>query len=110
MNDVNGTTFGLQIIHESFSKFQHSIPQFSPLLGEILSAPVLLLAAAVVIFLGVAGESFFKKTGIPDITFLMILGVIIGLILGIIPTDVVIKIVPYFAAVALIIIMFDGGL
>ncbi len=32
------------------------------------------------------------------------------LILGIIPTSTVIEIVPYFAAVALILIMFDGGL
>jgi cell volume regulation protein A len=75
-----------------------------------MSVPVLLLAGAIIIFLGVAGESFFKKTGIPDIAFLMILGVIIGPVLGIIPTSTVIEIVPYFAAVALILIMFDGGL
>ncbi len=110
MNLVNWTILDLEIIREIFSDFHNSIPQFSPLIGEILSAPVLLLAAAVVIFLGVTGEAFFKKTGIPDIAFLMVLGVIIGPILGIIPTDVVIKIVPYFAAIALIIIMFDGGL
>lgn len=110
LTNLNGTSFDLEIIRETFSRFQESIPQFSPLLGEILSAPVLLLAAAVIIFLGVIGEAFFKKTGIPDIAFLMVLGVIIGPILGIIPTDTVIKVVPYFAAVALIIIMFDGGL
>jgi cell volume regulation protein A len=38
----------------------------------------------------------------------MILGVVIGPILGIISTDDVTKVVPYFAAIALIIIMFDG--
>jgi len=86
------------------------MPKFEPLIGEIMSAPVLLLAGAIIIFLGVAGEAFFKKTGIPDIAFLMILGVLIGPILGIIPTSTVIEIVPYFAAVALILIMFDGGL
>ncbi|MEW6044665.1 MAG: cation:proton antiporter [Thermoproteota archaeon] len=99
-----------EIIRDTFSRFQDSIPQFSPLVGEIMSAPVLLLAGAIIIFLGVAGESFFKRTGIPDIAFLMILGVIIGPILGIVSTDTVIEIVPYFAAVALILIMFDGGL
>ena len=78
--------------------------------GPIASAHVILLAAGVVIFLGVAGEAFFKKTGIPDIAFLMVLGVIIGPIFGIIQPDAVIQIVPYFAALALIIIMFDGGL
>jgi len=78
--------------------------------SPIASAHVILLAAGVVIFLGVAGEAFFKKTGIPDVAFLMILGVIIGPVLGIIQPEAVIQIVPYFAAVALIIIMFDGGL
>jgi len=77
---------------------------------SIASAHVVLLAAGVTIFLGVAGEAFFKKTGIPDIAFLMVLGVIIGPVLGIIQTDTVLEIVPYFAALALIIIMFDGGL
>ena len=94
---------------ENIFKFQDSIPQFSPV-GDILSAPVLLLAGAIIIFLGIAGEAFFKKTGIPDIVFLMILGVVIGPILGIIPTNTIINVVPYFAAIALILIMFDGGL
>jgi len=39
----------------------------------------------------------------------MVLGIIIGPVLGIIQPEAVLKIVPYFAAVALIIIMFDGG-
>ncbi len=77
---------------------------------SIAAAHVVLLAAGVTIFLGVAGESFFKRTGIPDIAFLMVLGVIIGPVLGIIQPEVVIEVVPYFAALALIIIMFDGGL
>ncbi len=77
---------------------------------SIVSPPVLLLAAGFTIFFGVMGESFFKKTGIPDVAFLMLLGVLFGPILGLIQPDVIIEIVPYFAALALIIIMFDGGL
>lgn len=76
----------------------------------VAGAPIVLLAAGVVIFLGVMGEAFFKRTGIPDVAFLMVLGVIIGPVLGIIGPEAVIHIVPFFAAVALIIIMFDGGL
>lgn len=109
-HDINGITFDLEIIREFFSGFLDSFPQFNIPIGEILSAPVLLLIAAIIIFLGVTGEAFFKRTGIPDIAFLMILGVIVGPVFGIVPTDIVIKIVPYFAAIALIIIMFDGGL
>ena len=96
-------------ILEKINEFQNFIGTLSQE-GPIASAHVILLAAGVVIFLGVAGEAFFKKTGIPDVAFLMILGVIIGPVLGIIQPEAVTQIVPYFAALALIIIMFDGGL
>ena len=95
---------------DGWFNFQQALESLSGTDVAIASAPVVLLAAGVTIFLGVAGEAFFKKTGIPDVAFLMILGVIIGPLLGIIKPDVVIEIVPYFAALALIIIMFDGGL
>jgi len=94
---------------QGLSNLQEAIGGFAGQ-DSIASAHVVLLAAGVTIFLGVAGEAFFKKTGIPDIAFLMVLGVIIGPVLGIIQTDTVLEIVPYFAALALIIIMFDGGL
>ncbi|MDH3276756.1 MAG: cation:proton antiporter [Nitrosopumilus sp.] len=101
--------FDTSIILEKFNEFQNFVGTLSQE-GPIASAHVLLLAAGVVIFSGVVGEAFFKKTGIPDVAFLMILGVIIGPILGIIQPEAVYQIVPYFAALALIIIMFDGGL
>jgi len=92
------------------TEIQISISSLSIQDEPIAAAPIILLAAGVVIFLGVAGEAFFKKTGIPDVAFLMILGVIIGPVFGIIQAEAVIQVVPYFAALALIIIMFDGGL
>ncbi len=101
--------FDTNLILEKINEFQNFFSTLSQD-GPIASAHVILLAAGVVIFLGVAGEAFFKKTGIPDVAFLMILGVIIGPVLGIIQPEAVIQIVPYFAALALIIIMFDGGL
>ena len=102
--------FDSNFLVEGWINLQDSIESLSGTDASIASAPVLLLVAGVVIFLGVAGEAFFKRTGIPDVAFLMVLGVIIGPILGIIQPNVVIEIVPYFAAIALIIIMFDGGL
>ena len=101
---------GMEIILNGLANVQRFIGEIS--MGEgslIASAPILLLAASVVIILGVLGEAFFKKTGIPDIAFLMILGVMIGPVIGIVQPAAVIEIVPYFAALALIIIMFDGG-
>jgi len=102
--------FDTSLIFDKIVELQNSIGSLSSQDGGIASAHVILLAAGVVIFLGVAGEAFFKKTGIPDVAFLMIFGVIIGPILGIIQPEAVIQVVPYFAALALIIIMFDGGL
>ena len=102
--------FDSGIIIEKMNEIQELISTIAVQDGPIAGAHVILLAAGVVIFLGVAGEAFFKKTGIPDVAFLMILGVIIGPVLGIIQPEAVIQIVPYFAALALIIIMFDGGL
>ena len=104
------SNFDTTVILDKFTELQNSIGTLSIQDGPIASAHVILLAAGVVIFLGVAGEAFFKKTGIPDVAFLMILGVIIGPVFGIIQPEAVIQVVPYFAALALIIIMFDGGL
>ena len=83
----------------------------SPIPTEITSSPeIILLAVGAIIFLGVGGEKFFKKTGIPDIAFLMMFGIILGPVLGVVATSTAVAVVPYFAALALIIIMFDGGL
>ena len=104
------SNFDTTMILEKLSDFQNSLGTLSFQDGVVAPAHVILLAAGVVIFLGVAGEAFFKKTGIPDVAFLMVLGVIIGPVLGLIQAEAVIAVVPYFAALALIIIMFDGGL
>ena len=78
--------------------------------GSANLATVLLLTAGIIIFLGVAGEAFFKRTGIPDVVFLLVLGMVIGPVMGIVEQETVVEIVPYFAAIALIMIMFDGGM
>ena len=110
IGDISLSEIDLTLILNKFTELQNFIAGLTTQEGVIASADVILLAAGVVIFLGVAGEAFFKKTGIPDVAFLMILGVIIGPVLGIIQAEAVIQVVPYFAALALIIIMFDGGL
>ncbi len=104
------SNFDLSWVLDEITQLQNSIGTLSIQDESIASAHVILLAAGVVIFLGVAGEAFFKKTGIPDVAFLMVFGVIIGPVFGIIQPEAVIQVVPYFAALALIIIMFDGGL
>lgn len=108
--NTNGFSGETGLLSEPFFDWEGILAGISITDEAIASAPVLLLAAGVVIFLGVAGEAFFKRTGVPDVAFLMILGVILGPILGIIQPEIITQVVPYFAAIALIIIMFDGGL
>jgi len=113
---VNGNSIefpqesSMSFLFDNLEKLQRTISDLSIGHGPIAEAHVVLLAAGVTIFLGVIGEAFFKKTGVPDIAFLMVLGVVIGPVLGIMQPEAVTQIVPYFAALALIIIMFDGGL
>ena len=73
---ISLSDFDVSFIFDKIFEIQNSISTLSIQDGPIASAPVILLAAGVVIFLGVAGEAFFKKTGIPDVAFLMIFGVI----------------------------------
>ncbi len=63
-----------------------------------------------IIFLGFFGMLFFKHTKIPDVLLLMILGMLIGPIFHIVNPASFSAITPYFAALALIIILFEGGL
>lgn len=66
--------------------------------------------AGLVIVLGFLGEEFFKRTNIPDPILLLLFGVLLGPVLNVFTHDQLISITPYFAALALIVILFDGGL
>jgi cell volume regulation protein A len=68
------------------------------------------LVAAVIIILGFLGEEFFNRTSIPDSILLLLFGVLLGPIFQLFAHDELLAITPYFAALALIIILFDGGL
>ncbi|MFH1752178.1 MAG: cation:proton antiporter [archaeon] len=74
---------------------------------EVLT--VIMMMAAI-IFLGVFGEIIFTKTRIPDVLWLVILGIIIGPVFGIVSPDTLWVIAPLFSALALMIILFEGGL
>ncbi len=68
------------------------------------------LAAAVIIILGFLGEEFFNRTSIPEAIFLLLLGVMLGPVFQLFAQEELLAITPYFAALALIIILFDAGL
>ena len=73
-------------------------------------AVIAFLVAAVIIILGFLGEEFFNRTSIPDSILLLLFGVLLGPIFHLFAHEELLAITPYFAALALIIILFDGGL
>lgn len=99
----------LNLLQRSPYEF-HDYFSYSLVYGiHLKSARVVLLISGIIILIGVIAESYFRKTGIPDILFLMALGVVLGPVLGIVSFNTMIKFVPYFSALALVMIMFDGG-
>lgn len=72
-----------------------------------------LLLMSGIFLLGFFGNIFFKKTKISDIFILIIVGLLLGPVFHLIPLNIVELLrsfAPIFAAVALIILLFDGGL
>jgi len=69
IEDFSISKIDLSFILNKLAEIQNSISSLSIQDEPIATAPIILLAAGVVIFLGVAGEAFFKKTGIPDVAF-----------------------------------------
>ncbi|MDO8427863.1 MAG: cation:proton antiporter [Candidatus Diapherotrites archaeon] len=70
----------------------------------------ILTLIALTIILGYIGAIIFKKTGIPDVLWLMLFGVLVGPTFRLINTELFVLATPLFAAIALIIILFQGGL
>lgn len=63
--------------------------------------------------LGFVGNFIFNRTQIPSIVWLLLFGLIIGLVFnvrGAISEDLLITISGFFAAIAIVIILFDGGI
>lgn len=77
---------------------------------EQLSVQAVLGLIGFIILIGLAGELFLKKTGIPSVLLLIALGVLGGPVLGLVEPSRVQVLAPYFGTLALLIILFDGGL
>ncbi len=63
-----------------------------------------------IILLGFAASVLFKKTGLPDILFLILLGMLFGPVLHILEESVIKAITGLVGGVAIAIILFDSGL
>ena len=69
-----------------------------------------LVTASVIIVIGFLGSYLFDRTGLPDMLFLIVLGVIFGPILRFFDPTAIAGLAPYIVALALVFILFDGGM
>lgn len=70
----------------------------------------MMVIIAALLLLGRAGEFIFTRTGVPDMIWLVLAGVVAGPVLNLVPLDILTPVLPFFGAVALIVILGGGGL
>ncbi len=68
-----------------------------------------LLSIAAIFLIGIIGELVFERIGVPDVIWLIAVGLFIGPITGFVSRDALIQIAPYFGALTLVIVLFEGG-
>jgi cell volume regulation protein A len=74
------------------------------------SAALVFLVATVIIIIGAASNYLFRRTGVPDMLFLVLLGLVFGPVLGVLKAQDIESLAPFLSILAVVIILFDGGL
>jgi cell volume regulation protein A len=69
----------------------------------------MLLVVAAIFVVGIAGEVVFRKTGVPDVLWLIAVGAFLGPVSGLLPPARLLGVAPYFGAITLIVVLFNGG-
>jgi len=69
----------------------------------------LILGGSIVV-IGFLGNYIFERKGFPDMLFLIVLGMLFGPVFGFVDTTSIMGLAPYLAALALVFILFDGGM
>lgn len=75
-----------------------------------MNVPIFFALMGGIILLGFLANLLFKVTKIPSVLLLMGIGVFLGPVTGWVASDALIVIAPYFGTMALLIILFEGGL
>ena len=73
-------------------------------------AATLLILLGGIIGVGFIGNLFFERTRIPAGLLLIAIGILLGPVTRVVPPELVRPFMPFFGAVALTIILFEGGL
>jgi len=65
---------------------------------------------AAIIVIGYAGESLFRKTGVPAFIFLILTGIVLGPVLHVFPVGSLIPALAIFAELTLLMVLFYAGM
>jgi len=68
-----------------------------------------LVTIAAIFMIGTLGEIVFKRTQIPDVLWLLIVGIVLGPVAGVVSRAQLGQIAPFFGALTLVVVLFDGG-
>ncbi|MEZ4586135.1 MAG: cation:proton antiporter [Gemmatimonadales bacterium] len=68
-----------------------------------------LVTIAAIFMIGTLGEVVFKKTQIPDVLWLLVVGIVLGPVAGVVSRAQLGEIAPFFGALTLVVVLFDGG-
>ena len=78
-------------------------------LGIMQDIALIIAMVGIIIFLAHLFTGLFNRIMVPDVIFLIVLGICLGPILGILPPSLFAEIGPIFAAITLIIILLECG-
>jgi len=70
---------------------------------------LIIAVVGIIIFLAHLFTGLFNRIMVPDVLFLIVLGIVLGPILGVLPPTLFIEIGPIFATITLIIILLECG-
>ncbi len=70
---------------------------------------IFLLSVASIFLLGALGEVVFRRTNIPDVIWLILAGIALGPVGGLVTRERLDFVAPYFAALTLVVVLFEGG-
>jgi cell volume regulation protein A len=75
-----------------------------------LDIPLILGLAGIFILIGYVSDYVFRRFGFPDVIILLVIGVLLGSVSGVVDRADIIGYAPLLSALAITIILFDGGL
>ncbi len=68
-----------------------------------------LVCIALIFLIGTLGEEVFTRTRVPDVIWLILAGILLGPVLGLVSRAQLLSVAPYFSALTLVFVLFEGG-